>query len=181
MYSDTLKISSDNKKCLMVASLSYYLGTMPYQSAFKDFMVENLGMKDYNHEEVSFNVLKSALHEVSEKSDLLQINDEDLDKIECIILGKSYSDDTQFLSQILNNKAFNVDIIKINDIERDCKYYGTNEGFDYNIPASTARVINGSLVYNHKVSYSLFYNLECIPTLRALQMLLSFRKVFLQS
>lgn len=161
VFSNNLKLDSIDSKCLETASLCYYLGAMPFNTAFENFMREDKGIIDFNHENTSCIILEDLLN-YQESNGIKFINDSEKETIYEIIKGKSKIDnDKTYLYNILNNKDYGVDIIKINDIERDCRYFGVEGGYDYDLPISTAKIINKKLAYNEKATSQLYELYKC--------------------
>lgn len=147
-YSEKLKLNQTESNILNIAALGYNIGRMPYSKAFYNFMNEDLGIIDYNHEDTSLMLLQN--------NEKINLNDEEFDLLTSIIKGdyQSLPDNQKYLSMIINNKQSFIDFIKINDIERDNKYYGLSEGIDL-VHINDVKVIDGNLIYNEKVRFAL--------------------------
>lgn len=143
-YSEKLKLNENESNVLNIAALGYNLGRMPFSRSFYNFMKEDLGIVDYNHEETSLFLLQN--------NDQVKLNDDEFILLSNIIRGdyNALPDNQKYLSMILNNKQSFIDFIKINDIERDNKYYGLSEGIDL-VHINDVKVIDGNLIYNEKV------------------------------
>jgi hypothetical protein len=149
-FSQKLKISYNDSKLLSTSSLVYYLGSMPYNTAFYNFIDSKLNCKIDNYQDTSIKVFK----ELALSDNFLNFFDEnEISLIENIVKGNTSSmrQDNMYLASILNNKDYHVDLVKMNDIERDSKYFGNQDGYDCQVPLSDVKIINGKLYFNYKV------------------------------
>lgn len=158
--SNIIGLEKQDIKLFLTSSLIYYLGSMPFQNAFSNFVKEDLRIKDYNFESTSIMLFKEIIQitglegKDDGKMDKEYFTKEEVDLIEKIIKGEEST--KNYLSTLLNTKEFFFDIRKLNDIERDSKYSGIMDNYDSQVPLSDVKVIEEKLAYNEKVGYLRF-------------------------
>jgi HD superfamily phosphohydrolase len=138
------EISTQLKELVMLAGLLHDIGHMAYSHMFDDVAGSVKGLAD-EHEHRSLNILSTINRR---KGGIIQSKDEH--RVHKMILGDVHNDDPAWLYQIVNNKLCDVDVDKMDYLQRDAYHTGM-PGFqpDYVIRQMTADK-SGNLAFKKK-------------------------------
>ena len=139
-----IEVNPHTKNLIMLAALLHDVGHMAYSHMFDDVSGSVEGLADDHENRAAEMLIKMN----KQKGDVLSKTD--IDRVINMIVGDVYKNDPKWMYQIVNNKLCNVDVDKMDYLQRDAYHTGI-PGFqpDYVIRQMTINE-TGDLAFKEK-------------------------------
>ncbi|XP_066908020.1 deoxynucleoside triphosphate triphosphohydrolase SAMHD1 isoform X2 [Halyomorpha halys] len=122
----TIKISPEDRLCVMIAALCHDLGHGPFSHLWETFIYKQTKWK-WRHEDMSTKILKHLIEKNNLKGEFSNYNLDDIhiNFIIDIIAGNyEHHKDKRFLFEIVANKETNIDVDRWDYMLRDAYFFG---------------------------------------------------------
>ncbi|CAH1396458.1 unnamed protein product [Nezara viridula] len=127
MYKENpIKISQEDRLCVMIAALCHDIGHGPFSHLWERF-INRQTKKKWRHEDMSTKIFKRLVEKNNLKGEFLNynLNDIHISFITDIIAGNyEYHHDKRFLFEIVANKETNIDVDRWDYMLRDAYFFG---------------------------------------------------------
>jgi len=140
-----LEISDIDLQNIKIAGLCHDLGHGPFSHTF-DIILEKLSDPNKVHEIRSGNLLR-----IMNKKYVLNIEEENLEKIIDLIHPVKLTLNKKFMYQIVANNVNGLDVDKYDYLKRDTYYLGLTYNCDYSRIFKYAKVISDNICYPKKI------------------------------
>ena len=140
------------KNCVSIAGLCHDIGHGPFSHSF-ELILENLGIKDWDHEEFGGKIIKYLIDE----NNIEGIDNDMLKMINSLIDGNNlHNTEYNWIYQIVANKENSIDVDKFDYIQRDIYHSGVKTlSVDYTRIFKDINIINDNICFSEKTDMSL--------------------------
>ena len=137
------------KTIIAISGLIHDIGHVAFSHMFDDYIIP-LIRRGVEHEHRSIQLFR----QINQKYDI-GFKEKELQLISKIILGKVDRKYPKFVFQIVANKKNELDLDKLDYLQRDCYYLGRHVSFDYKFLFRYAKIINGEIAFHEKTAFTI--------------------------
>jgi len=175
----TLDLRPIDRLILQTAGLVHDLGHGPFSHSFEHSIVPQLlGHSNWNHEAQGLRLLDHLL----DTEEVTLFDTSETKRLKQILTGE-ISQEYHWLSQMISNSDYGLDVDRLDYIQRDSYSVGLQPGFNFTVLSSHVRVIDGKLTFHEKRKsellqfyqsrYNLYHQIYHHPTIKAIELTLA--------